>query len=363
MVLDTGLALLITAMAQGQLDGDTAGWVRAAMLVVTLVTMLRRRDPLPTALVVATGVGVMGLQANAPSVFGEYLAVLLVAFTVAEQLILLEAVAGGLLLAAGVVAHDLRSDQYGSLPGITSDLAIPLVVWGLGRVVWLQRSRADALDRDRLELARQAVVKERAHLARELHDVVTHSISVVVIQAQGAQRVLGDNHPEACAALRTIEASGRSALTDMRRLLGLLRADEAIPGHGPQPSLADLPALVEHVRSAGLPTELTIDGSLNDLDSGLVLSAYRIVQEALTNVLKHAGPSRATVVVSYGPTLIDLRVCDDGRGFPPEPNAGQGLVGMRERAALVGGWLVVGAGSSGGVEVHCSLPTEGYAAA
>jgi signal transduction histidine kinase len=333
-------------MAQAQLGGDTAVWVRAAMLMVTLATMLRRWNPLGTALVVAAGVGVMGLQANAPSVFGEYLAVLLVAFTFAEQLPLLGAAAGGVLLAAGVVAHDLRSDQYGGLAGITSDLAIPLVVWGLGRVVWLQRRRADALDRDRLELARQAVAEERAHLARELHDVVTHSVSVVVIQAQGAQRVLGDDNPEVGAALQTIEASGRSALTDMRRLLGLLRADDDAPWHRPQPSLAQLPALVEQVRLAGLPTELTIDGSLDELDDGLELSAYRIVQEALTNSLKHAGPARARVAVRHNRHVLEILVQDDGAAAGPATSpaggTGRGLVGMRERVGLFGGTLEAG---------------------
>jgi signal transduction histidine kinase len=350
LVLDAGIALLVTVVAQAQLDGDTAVWVRVAMLVVTLATMLRRWRPLVAALVVAAGVGVMGLQPNAPSVFGEYLAVLLVAFTVAEQLPLLAASAGGVLLAAGVVAHDLRSDQYGSPAGIVSDLAIPLVVWGLGRVVWLQRSRADALERDRLELARQAVAEERAHLARELHDVVTHSVSVVVIQAQGAQRVLGEGSPEVTAALRTIEAAGRSALTDMRRLLGLLRADDATPGHGPQPSLSQLPALVEQVRSAGLPIELTIQGSLDDLDSGLLLSAYRIVQEALTNSLKHAGPARAHVAIRRDRKELEILVEDDGTaGFvgPAGTSGGRGLVGMRERVGVFGGTLEAGRARTG----------------
>jgi signal transduction histidine kinase len=360
-VADTGLALVVTALAQGQLDGDTAVWVRLAMLAVTSAIVFRRRAALLTALVVAAGVGVMGLQANAPSVFGEYLAVLIVAFTVAEQLALGEAVAGGLLLAAGVVAHDLRSDQYGDLAGLTSDLAIPLVVWGLGRVVWLQRSRADALDRDRLELARQAVAEERAHLARELHDVVTHSVSVVVIQAQGAQRVLGADHPDVGAALRTIEASSRSALTDMRRLLGLLRVDDATPGHGPQPSLAELPALVQQVRSAGLPTELSIDGSFDDLDSGLLLSAYRIVQEALTNSLKHAGPARARVAIRRDGRKLELLVEDDGTAAGSRTPAGtggsRGLLGMRERVGLFGGTLEAGPVPAG-FRVRAVFPLE-----
>jgi signal transduction histidine kinase len=371
-MLDVAIALAVTVMAQAQLPGDTSAWIRLAMLVVTLALVLRRRHPLLTAVLVALGVGVMGLEPDAPSVFGEYLAVLVAAFTVAERSALPGAVAGGLVLAAGVVAHDWRSQEYGGVAGVTSDLAIPVVLWGLGRVVRLQRGRADRsgrlvteLERDRLEFVRQAIAEERAHLARELHDVVTHTVSVVVIQAQGAQRLLGADHPEVGAALRTIETSGRSALSDMRRLLGLLRSDEDSAGRQPQPTLTDVRALVDRVGEAGLAVKLRVDGAseeLDGIDAGISLSAYRVVQEALTNTLKHAGPAAASVEIRRYDGSLEVTVVDGGDGsghaHPPQAGAGRGLVGMRERVALYGGTLETGPQPVSGFRVHATFPLQ-----
>ena len=368
-MVDAVITVVVTALAQGQLAPETRTWVRLAMLGVTLVVVLRRRAPLLTSSVVAFGVGLMGLQPDAPSVFGEYLAVLVVAFTVAERCALRGAIGGGLLLAAGVFAHDWRSQEYGGVAGIASDLAIPVVIWGLGRVVRLQQVRADSskrrvreLENERLELARQAVAEERAHLARELHDVVTHSVSVVVIQAQGARRVLDNDHDDVRAALKTIEDAGRSALTDMRRLLGLLRDDEASPTREPQPTLGDLPALVAQVRRAGLPVQLYVDDALHGVDNGVSRSAYRVVQEALTNCLKHAGPAHASVDVRRDGQKLELFVDDDGPGTGAGTDggggSGRGLLGMRERVGLYGGTLEAGPCASAGFRVHATFPLE-----
>jgi signal transduction histidine kinase len=371
-LVDFGIAAVVTVMAQVQLPGDTSVWIRLAMLVVTLALLLRSGQPMLTAVLVALGVGLMGLQPDAPSVFGEYLAVLVAAFTVAERCALPGAFAGGLLLAAGVVAHDWRSQEYGGLAGVTSDLAIPVVLWGLGRVVRLQRGRADRsgrlvteLERDRLELVRQAIAEERAHLARELHDVVTHSVSVVVIQAQGAQRVLGADHPEVGAALQTIEASGRSALTDMRRLLGLLRSDEDSAIRQPQPTLTDVPALVNRVGEAGLAVHLLLEGGSEELDSidaGISLSAYRVVQEALTNTLKHTGATAASVEIRRHDGSLEVTVVDhggsSGHAHQPQVGAGRGLVGMRERVALYGGTLEAEPQPVSGFRVRATFPLQ-----
>jgi signal transduction histidine kinase len=362
---DGVIAVALSVMAQAQLPLATSWWLRAAMLVVTGAVAARRQSALGVTAIVAAGVALMGFGANPPSVFGEYLAVMLAAFTVAERCSLVAAGCGGLLLAAGVVGHDWNSPEYGTAAGIASDLTIPAVIWVLGRVVHFQRGRADGsrrlvrqLERDREELARNAVAAERAHLARELHDVVTHSVSVVVIQAQGAQRVL-TGHPEVAGALETIEAAGRTALTEMRRLLGLLRDTDEQPARTPQPGLADLSRLTEQVRDAGLPVTLMITGTSSDLDSGLQLSAYRIVQEALTNALKYAGPAQATVVIDVRPDAVQITVNDDGAGTEGADGTGRGLLGMRERVAVYGGSFDAGPRPDGpGFHVHAHLPTE-----
>lgn len=222
-------------------------------------------------------------------------------------------------------------------------------------VRWVVRNhalRASLAERERDVAAREAVVEERARIARELHDVIAHHVSMIVLQA-GAERRAAQG--ETAEVLATIERSGRDALTETRRLLGMLREDEPDP-LTPQPRLADLPLLVGQVREAGLPVELTIDGAERPLPVGLELSAYRIVQEALTNTLKHAGEARAEVRVRYGDEELELQVADDGPGSQAHRNGGHGLVGMRERAALYGGRLEAAPRAGGGFLVRALLP-------
>lgn len=204
--------------------------------------------------------------------------------------------------------------------------------------------RAERLERERETEARAAAAEERARIAREMHDVVAHSLSVMVVQAEAAEAMLDTDPERARRPLVAVQETGRSALTELRRMLGVLRemAEEG-PALAPQPGLAGLDALIEQVRAAGLPVELRIEGEPRPLPPGIDLSAYRIIQEGLTNTLKHAGPARAEVVVRYGPREVELAVRDDGRGFDPRSNgAGHGLVGMRERVALYGGRLSAG---------------------
>ena len=216
--------------------------------------------------------------------------------------------------------------------------------------------RADRAERERELRAREAVADERARIARELHDVVAHDVSVMVVQAQGAARVLEGEQREVRDALAAIETTGRGAVDEMRRLLGVLRRSDEEMALAPQPSLAQLHALVAGVRDAGLPVELAIVGDPVTLPPGVDLSAYRIVQEALTNALKHAGPARARVVVRYGLDAVELEVSDDGPGVPGAPGTGHGLVGMRERVALYGGELQAGRGREGGWALRARLP-------
>lgn len=219
-------------------------------------------------------------------------------------------------------------------------------------------SRAEEVARAQQELARQAVVQERLRIARELHDVVAHSMSVIALQS-GTGRLVIDRRPqEAREALAAIERTSRAALAEMRQLLNVLR-DEGEPNAalGPAPGLGDLDALVAQVAASGIAVDVRLQGTRRQLPAGLDLSAYRIVQEALTNVIKHARSSRAGVLVRYGEDHLDIEVTDDGRG---DVGAGQGhgTIGMRERAALYGGSFEAGPGHEGGYRVAARLPYE-----
>jgi signal transduction histidine kinase len=218
---------------------------------------------------------------------------------------------------------------------------------------------AERLKREQTLLAERAVSEERARLARELHDVVAHSMSMMVVQAGGARRISSTQPERAAAALAQIEETGRQALVEMRRLLGVLRADDRAALNGdrfvapPQPSLR---ALEQLTAMPGLPVVLTVEGAPPELPSAIDLSGYRIVQEALTNVRKHAGTAQAEVRVRYGADAVEIEVADDGRGAATPRGSGLGLVGMRERVTMCGGDLRVGPRPGGGWLVHARLP-------
>jgi signal transduction histidine kinase len=225
------------------------------------------------------------------------------------------------------------------------------------RVVGDRERRAQMAERERDLVAREAVVEERARIARELHDVIAHHVSMIVLQAGAERRVLDDDaNATTREVLETVEQTGRSALTEMRRLLGMLRSDASEP-LTPQPGLDDVPTLVGQLQEAGLPVELQVEGERRELPVGLELSAYRIVQEALTNALKHAGNAKASVSIRYGADSLELEIADDGTGTRTQvPSGGHGLVGMRERVALYGGRLDAGRRPSGGFAVRVLLP-------
>jgi signal transduction histidine kinase len=211
-----------------------------------------------------------------------------------------------------------------------------LIAWLVGSNVRHLRRRASRAELEREERAEAAVASERARIARELHDIIAHNVSVMVVQAEAADEMLDRNSPErARAPVRMIEETGRAALGDMRRMLGVLREADARPALAPQPSIANLELLLAKVRESGLPVELVVEGDPRPLPPGVDLSAFRIVQEALTNALKHAGPAQAQVLVRFAPDA---------------------LVGMRERAALFGGELEAGRRNEGGFRVRALLP-------
>jgi signal transduction histidine kinase len=224
------------------------------------------------------------------------------------------------------------------------------------RVVGDRERRAQLAERERDVAAREAVVEERARIARELHDAVAHHVSVMVVQAGAERRTLDSSNAGTREVLETIERTGRSALTEMRRLLGMLRDETDDPLH-PQPGLGDVPTLVTQLRDAGLAVRLEMVGERRELPVGIELSGYRIVQEALTNALKHAGDAHATVYVRYGSDSLELEITDDGGcGHDSSLPGGHGLVGMRERVALYGGRFRASPNPAGGFTVHALLP-------
>jgi signal transduction histidine kinase len=263
-------------------------------------------------------------------------------------------------IAAADLARPGSFSASGSRPGAWLAFAI---AWLVGRDLRRRRQRvvdleerAVHLERQREEQAQQAVAEERGRIARELHDVIAHGVSVIVVQAQAGPHLVSD--PErVIGVFRAIESSGREGLVELRRMLGILRSEDEQLAIGPQPGLASLQSLVEQVRASGLPVELRIEGEPVHLPAGVDLSAYRIVQEALTNVVRHAGDAAAEVVIRYGALELELDVVDDGRGPAMRVNgSGHGLIGMRERVALYGGTLEAGTRDSGGYAVRARLP-------
>ena len=347
------------------LPGDqpvTSGRAAAAGLfvLVTLPLAWRRRAPVAVlftviAAAVCAAFAVRPSQGPVTSFIALIVAFYSVAANCAERRAL---AAGGIGLA--VAAVFIITGQPGTLsPG---SLAIFALAWLIGRYLRQRRSqfsglqdRAARAEQEREARARAAVTSERGRIARELHDIVAHSVSVMVIQAQAGQRLISDT-AQALAAFRAIDASGREALVELRRLLAILRTADDQLTVGPQPGLGSLDSLIEQVREAGLPVAVRTEGQQVPLPPGVDLSAYRIIQEALTNTIKHAGPATAEVVLRYHTAALELEITDTGAATAPGSGTGHGLIGMRERITLLGGNLVTGARNGDGYQVRARLP-------
>ncbi len=253
-----------------------------------------------------------------------------------------------------------------SLASVAGLVAVSAVAWVAGDAIRARRveheqlrERAGRSGREREERARQALADERTRIARELHDVVAHALGVVVMQAAGARRLSHLDDRRSREVLANIEQTGRQAFGEMRRLVNILRDEQQEAAVVPQPALTDLAALAGQFRPAGLVVNIDMDGRPVPLPAGVELSAYRIIQEALTNTLKHGHAARARVRLGWSPACLDIEVIDDGTGGDPVATAdgsGHGLVGMRERVQLYGGCLEAGPGGDGGYRVHAQLP-------
>jgi len=356
-VLATGLvALMIAQVLSLDISRANTALAVAGALALLVPLALRVRMPL-TLMFVLLAVGVMGqwLPRRVLDVEAFGLIVLLVVYNGGAHTAGRRAWAAGAMTAFfGIVVLFTDPDGVG-FGGIIFFTLLFGAPWLAGYVV--QRRRlGETLMRHERDAAEAAIVDERARIARELHDVVAHAISVIVLQARGGRRLLDTEPEETRGALDTIEHTGEQALVEMRRLVGLLREGEDELALAPQPTLSQLDHLADQVRAAGLPVEISIEGQPIELPPGVDLSAYRIVQEALTNALKHAGPASARVRLHYAADGLEVDISDDGRGTGNGDAGGYGLAGIRERVSVVGGELEAGRQTNGGFAVRARLP-------
>lgn len=374
-VLDVGLAVgtavvgvaeiwvpLPSVVGSGSQDLSTA-------VVVALATMLlfRRRAPLLVALcVLATWPVVFSITPILVLFWGQFVPMAIALFSVARFGRGREPWYGAAAAAATLLFFDLRVEALQDASEIVFHWMVFSVVFAFGWGLRSLEQRAQASTQRAIDAevaaaqeAIAAVTAERTRIARELHDIIAHSVTVMVVQAGAAEQLVEDDPVVARKALQTIRSTGISALAEMRRVVEVLRGDE-IGRLDPQPGVAALPSLVEEARATGLEATLEVEGDPRPLSPGLDLTAYRIVQESLTNARRHGDATGATVVLRYGDGELDVEVRDDGAGATGSPtgNGGHGLAGMRERVSLYGGELETGPSADGGFRVRARLPAE-----
>ncbi len=357
LVWDALLAAFLLAITAASVAGEDGvhGLTAWTLITVSCVPLaFRRRAPLIVLAIVSGATVAFAVAGDGAS---PVPALALAIYTVAAHRPWRQVATVGLPLAcaaglASQIATQTHRNWIEVLTGLTFAVGLPVLI---GRIAYNRRRR---LAEDRELAAREAVARERTRIARELHDVVAHAISVMVVQA-GAARTVVDRDPRAAKeAIGRVEESGRAGLAEMRRLIRVLTDDDAAPSTSPQPGLAELDPLLETVRAAGLPVEVVRTGHPRALPAGADLAAYRVIQESLTNTLRHAGSANARVALDYAPDRLVIEVADDGRGIGVEPGVGHGLVGMRERVGLFGGSVATSARPGGGFTVRAEIPTE-----
>ncbi|MGF1240842.1 sensor histidine kinase [Streptomyces sp. 2-6] len=374
-----GLSSVSAVAVEGTPDHHGSLGAALAVSVVLCVTVaLRRRMPEKMVLLAAAA-GLAQLIGNVETLVADF-AMLVIVYTVAAigaRWASRFALAGGMCAAtlAQIRWPEERASAWGQIALAVFQTVPFALAWVLGDSMRTRRAyfaqleeRAARLEKEREAQAQVAVAAERARIARELHDVVAHNVSVMVVQADGAAYVLDAAPDQAKKALETISSTGRQALAEMRRLLGVLRTGEHQEGgeYVPQPDVEQIEDLVEQCRESGLPVDFRIEGTPRPLPSGVELTAYRIVQEALTNTRKHGGPNAgASVRLVYFDDGLGLLVEDDGQGAPHElyedggvDGQGHGLIGMRERVGMVGGTLDAGPRPGGGFRISALLPLK-----
>jgi len=369
---DAFLALTLIAVAEAEVVSEHLRpyWASVPGFALSMgVLAWRRRAPL-YVVAISFGASLLGAAAGVSQhkPFSPIFAIFVALYSLAlyasprRALLGLGYAAGCLYLQIALAMH--HGESYGGTDfGFIA--VVLLAPWLVGKAMRgrvahmavLER-RAENAERAREQRAAEAAKQERARIARELHDVIAHSVSVMVVQASAAEEVLRQSPERALDPIRAVQDTGRQALAEMARLLGMLRRDGAELGLAPQPGLDDLSSLIEQTRAAGLPVELKVEGTPTPVAVGADLSAYRIVQEALTNTRKHGGARHATITVRYGTGALELEIVDDGTGPGNGDGGGHGLVGMRERVALFGGELLAAPRPDGGFRVHARLPLD-----
>jgi signal transduction histidine kinase len=382
LLLDALLAWALGGLALFELvrtaDGAAVPPGAVALLLVQSIALtFRRRAPMAVYSIVGVGTIVyswLGFTSNVAG-FGVLIAVYTVA---AHEPLAAALIAGGVYVVGMFLSLLGASQSAGTTPELfLAEFLINLLAlalaWTVGVTIRTRRAyvasleaRNTLLEREREDNARLAVALERGRIARELHDAVAHSVSVVVVQATAAERLVESDPGAAREAMENVASVGRDALAEMRRVLDVLRDDgSAAEGRSPQPGIDELASLARKMEDAGLPVELSVQGTERTLPVAAALSAYRIVQEALTNTLRHAGPARARVILRYLPDALEVRITDNGAGAQPGETpiegGGHGLIGMRERVALFGGELEAGPRPEGGYAVRARIPTTGPA--
>ena len=362
--IDVPIAVGLSALAVTEGSGRDSMMSSPAVLLCTMPLLFRRRWPISVLLLAIAGFAIAGDATNLAALLGGEVACVSVGLYGRRQNL-----AGIVVLgAATLIALVFGRGNTSTLPVPGAVLAFLLIgaAYLAGREIGTrqhlltkERELGAQREREREEAVKAAADAERRHIARELHDVVAHSVGVMVVQAGAARKVIDDKPEAARESLLAVEASGHEAMAELRRLLGVLseNGNEA-PLLAPQPGIAGLEALVARIREAGLPVELRVEGPRESLPPGLDVAAYRIVQEALTNALKYAGGAPTEVVIRYTPDEIELEVIDKGAVSTPADGIGRGLVGMRERVALFGGTIEAGKRADRGYAVRARLPLE-----
>jgi signal transduction histidine kinase len=374
-LMAVGLPHMFLQMPAAELHYERPDLLNAVIVALAIASLtLRQRYPLSVLGFVMTSQLTLAALNYSPTI-GGVLAFLVAVYSVAAHRALAISVLGGVAAFLCFVGWMSAMREKMTLIGYITNAALFVGVWWLGRGLRLRRAylteledRAARLERARGSDARAARVEERSRIARELHDVVAHHVSVMTVQAGAARRILDKDPERTREALSTIEEVGRTALSEMRRIVGVLRTEHDPEPTGrelaPQPGVHDVGGLVDHIRETGLSVHLGIEGEPRALSPGVDLAAFRLVQEALTNTLKHAGPhARAWVRLRYGDRELTVEIEDDGHGVAAALSGngdsfGHGLVGMYERVALYGGELRIGPRSGGGFEVRARFPLE-----
>jgi signal transduction histidine kinase len=360
--------LAIYLVLETAVNGDASGSQLAFAVVAALALLLTRDAPFAAPLLVAAALaGAVGIDPEAViEMDAPFLILLFMAWSVGSYNGRAKAILGLVWYQLVAFWVNVQFSNAGSdyfLVGIFMSVA-----WASGFILsrrsehlreMAQRARQAELEQT--AAANRAVTEERQRIARELHDVIAHSVSVMTVQAGAVRRLLTPEQEKERVALETVESTGRQALTEMRRLVGLLREQGAMPEFTPQPGMGTIDDLLEGVRAAGLPVELEVAGAPRELPPGIDLAAYRVVQEALTNALKYAGPAHAWVGVTWRDGELELEIANDGRGMNAgdgDGSGGHGLAGMRERVSLYGGEIESGERNGGGYVVRARLPLE-----